>query len=142
MPWDLLSDVLLVLGVWGVLVVLGVPASLAVHPHVVGPAGLRVRHGARLAVDVPWEAVAAVRRTRRSRDGRTVQVDGGTLHVVVANQTTVEVDLARPVPVTLPDGRAVRVSGLRFHADDAAGLVAAVRARLITSRPRPEPAPE
>ena len=66
------------------------------HP---GLALLRLAQG-----DAP-SAAAAVRRVRRSRDGRTVQLSGHTLHVVVSGQTSVEVVLTRPVTVTLPRDR-------------------------------------
>ena len=128
-PW--LRVVLLVLGVWGAVLVLGMLAGVIVHPHTTGPSGLRVRHGAGLDVRIPWDVVAGARRVRRSRDGRTVQVDGATLYVVVSNQTTVEVTLNRPVTVALTEGRTAEITEIRFHADDAAGLVAAVRARAV-----------
>jgi hypothetical protein len=47
----------------------------------------------------------------------------------VSGQTTVEVALRRPVVVTLPGGRSAAITEVRFHADDAAGLVAAARAK-------------
>jgi hypothetical protein len=102
-PWprQWLRVVLLILGVWGALLVLGMLAGVIVHPHTAGPSGLRVRYGAGLDVRIPWDAVAGARRVRRSRDGRTVQVEEATLHVVVSNQTTVEVTLNRDVTVAL-----------------------------------------
>ncbi|HXV94638.1 MAG TPA: hypothetical protein VD813_15140 [Pseudonocardia sp.] len=127
LPW--LRVVLLVLGVWGAVFMLGMLAAVTVRPHVVGPSGLRVRYGTILDVLVPWDAVAAVRRLRRSREGRTLQLDGATLHVLISHETTVVVTLSRPVPVTLPRDRTAEVTELRFHADDAAGLVAAARVR-------------
>ncbi|WP_219416802.1 hypothetical protein [Pseudonocardia nigra] len=129
-PWPWLRPVLLVIGVWGTLEVLGMLAAITIHPHVVGAAGLRIRNGVSLDVHIPWDAVAGVRRVRRTRDGRGVQLDGSTLHVVVADQTTVEVTLARPLPVTLPRNRTAEITEVRLHADDAAGFVAAARARV------------
>lgn len=127
LPWPSVRMVLLVVGVWGTALVLGMLAAVTVHPHVVGPSGLRVRHGLSLDVHVPWDAVAGVRRVRRSRDGRTVQLDGRALHVVVSGQTTVEVTFTRPVTVTLPRDRTAEITELHLHADDAAGMVAAAR---------------
>jgi hypothetical protein len=130
LPWQWLRPAMLVLGIWGAVFMAGMLAGLLVHPHAVGPEGLRIRSGPGLDVRVPWDAVTSVRRVRRSRDGRTVQLDGATLHVVVSGQTTVEVDLRRPVAVTLPGARTAEITALRFHADDAAGLVAAARERV------------
>jgi hypothetical protein len=127
-PWPAPRRALLVLGIWGTLLMLGMLAAITVHPHVVGESGLRVRYSTSLDVHIPWDAIAGVKRTRRSRDGRTVQLDGGTLHVAISGQTTVDVALARPVPVTVR-GNTAQITQLRLHADDAAGLVAAIRAR-------------
>ncbi len=127
--WPVPRLILLVLGIWGALFVLGLLAAVTVRPHVVAPSGLRVRHGTSLDVHVPWDAVASAGRLRRSGDGRTVQVVGGTLHVLVSGQTTVVVTLHRPVPATVR-GTRVDLTELRFHADDAAGMVAAIRGRM------------
>jgi hypothetical protein len=105
-------------------------AAVTVHPHVLGPSGLRIRHGTSLDVHIPWDAVIGVRHVRRSRDGsRSVQADGTTLHVLVSKQTTVEIRVARPVTVALPRDRTAEITVVCLYADDSAGLVAAVRAR-------------
>lgn len=127
--WPAPRLVLLVLGIWGALFVLGLLAAVTVRPHVVEPSGLRIRHGVSLDVHVPWDAVASAGRLRRGGDGRTVQVVDGTLHVLVSGQTTVVVTLHRPVPATVRGSR-VELTELRFHADDAAGMVAAIRGRM------------
>ncbi|GAA2441707.1 hypothetical protein [Streptomyces macrosporus] len=129
-PWRWLRLLVLALGVWGVVWMLGVLAAVTVRPHVVAPSGLWVRYGSGLDVRIPWDAVAGARHLRAGRDGRTVQVDGDTLYVQVSHQTTVEVALARPVAVALPRGRTAEVTAVRLHADDAAGLVTAVRERV------------
>ncbi|GAA4694375.1 hypothetical protein GCM10023215_34970 [Pseudonocardia yuanmonensis] len=130
-PWSeaftWLRVLLLVTGVWGLFFAVGILAGVTVHPHVVGPGGLRVRAGRAVDVRVPWPAVARVRQVRRTRDGRSVQVDDGVLHLPVGNQTTVEMLLGEPVTVRLPRRGAVTLTAVHLHADDAAGLVAAVR---------------
>lgn len=130
LPWPSLRPVVLVLGVWRTVLVLGLLAGMLVHPHAMGPSGLRVRHGAGVDVRIPWDAVAGVRRVRRSRDGRGVQVEGAVLHVVAAGQTTVEVVLRHPFAVTLSGARTATIKELRFHADDSAGFVTAARVRV------------
>jgi hypothetical protein len=126
-PWTWLRFTVLILGVWGTVWMLGMLAAVTVHPHVAGPSGLRVRHGTSLDVHIPWDAVTGARQLFCSRDGRTVQLDGDTLYVLVAKQSTVEITLARPVPVTLPRDHTAEITRLRLHADDAAALVATVR---------------
>lgn len=127
-PWPTVRAVLFVLGVWGVVLVLGLLAALTVRPHLVGPAGVRVRSGTNWEVLVPWDAVADVRAVRRTRDGRGAQLDGDALHVVVADQTTVEIALSRPLAVRLPGGATGEVTRVTLYADQPRGLVAAARA--------------
>lgn len=128
-PWQWLRILVLALGLWGAVWMLGILAAVTVRPHAVTPSGLRVRYGSTLDVRLPWDAVGGARRLVSSRDGRTVQAEDGTLHVLVSHQTTVEVTLTRPVAVPLPRGRGAEVSAVRLHADDAEGLVRAVRER-------------
>ncbi|MFJ5552290.1 hypothetical protein [Streptomyces sp. NPDC093225] len=136
-PWPAVHRVVLVLDVYGVLIVLAMHAACVTRPHVVRPDGsLRVRYGALFDLEVPADAVAAVRVERRYPEGRLVQVDeDGVLDLVVGSQTTVTVELARPLPYVRPLGARGEATGLRFHADDPAALVAAVRAgRAPTGR--------
>lgn len=130
LPWPAVRLVADVLGVWGLVWMLGFRAGFAMHPHAVGPAGLRIRQGAGTDLTVPWEAVGSVavrERTRNSSGG--VQRDGDVLHVVVASRTNVDVQLRRPL--AYQDGE---VTGLRFLADDPRGLVARARDRLAAAR--------
>lgn len=128
-PWQWLRFTFLALGIWGVTLMLGLLAAVTVLPHVAGPAGLRVRHGHSLDAHVPWDAVAAARVTRGSRDGRSVQVADGVLYMLATSQYAVEVRLGRPVTVRLPGDRHAEVTAVRLHTDDPAALVAEVRSR-------------
>jgi hypothetical protein len=129
-PWPVVRLALLVVGVWGVVVVLGMLAAMTVRPHLVGPAGVRVRSGPAWEALLPWDAVARVRVVRRTRDGGSVQHDGDALHVIAGFQTTVEIALARPVAVALPRGGEVEVTRVALYADDPRGFAAAVREHL------------
>jgi hypothetical protein len=126
-PWRPLRAVLLVLGLWGVAFVLGLLAAMTVRPHLVGPAGIRVRYGPDWEALLPWAAVADVRAVRRSREGRGVQRDGDALHVVVGDQTTVEITLAQPLALRPPRGDEAEVARVTLYADDPRGFAAAVR---------------
>lgn len=113
---------------------LGLAASLTVHPHLVGDSGLHVRYGAGSDITVPWDAIATIGVRERSRDrSRTVQLDrderGSVLNVVIASRTNVDVTLRRPLVLPLRKG-AEPVTGLRLYADDARGLVRRVREQL------------
>lgn len=131
-PWEVPRIVLLVLGIWGVVWMFGMLAAVTVRPHVVGPGVLLVRNSLSVAVPIPLDAVAAIRQVRERREGRSVQVEENTLHVLVMNESTVEVTLNRPVAVRLSETRRPEVTAVRFHADDARGLVAALRADLAS----------
>jgi hypothetical protein len=134
--WLWLRITLLAVGIWGVMFALGMVAGVIVHPHTVGPEGVRIRSGPRLDVRVP--AVERARAVRRTRDGRSVQVEDGILYLPAASQTTVELVLNAPIEVDLPTGAAT-VRAIHLHADDAAGFVRAIREQ---AGERSTPAPE
>ncbi|GAB1690284.1 hypothetical protein [Krasilnikovia sp. M28-CT-15] len=132
LPWEGLRRTVLVLGVYGLLWMIGLMAMLRIHPHVAGPAGLRVRNGATLEFLVPWDAVESVRARYRSLDSnRTVhleQADSGTvLSVGAGRQTSVDVVLRRPLAIDLPAGRTENVGEIRLYADEPDALVALTR---------------
>src|SRR4051812_590969 len=54
LPWRgvrLLADIA---GIWGLVWMLGLMASVRGYPHVVSDAGLRIRSGGTISIDVPW----------------------------------------------------------------------------------------
>ncbi|MET8573168.1 hypothetical protein [Streptomyces sp. NPDC004783] len=136
-PWPLVHAVLLVVDVYGVVLVLALHASCVVRPHVVGTDGsLRIRYGALFDLRVPGSAVAAAQVERRSADGGPVRPSGdGLLDLAVGGQTTVTVELTRPVEFVRPLGRRGFARTLRFHADDPRATVAA----LTRARTHPSP---
>ncbi|HEX2072343.1 MAG TPA: hypothetical protein VHF92_01045 [Geodermatophilus sp.] len=99
LPWPPARSILLLVGVYGLLWMVGRLAGLKVYPHLVDPAGLRVRYGATVEVLLPWEEIA------------------------VSHQTTVDVVLRRPLPLLAARGDADPVAEVRLHADDPAALV-------------------
>jgi hypothetical protein len=143
LPWHVAQAASLVIGVWGLLWMLGLLASLHVYPHLVTDDGLRVRYGAHLDVHVPWAAVRSVSAHRRDLPSqRSVQVvettGGAVLHAVVASQTSVDVVLDEPLTVDLPRGRGT-VTQVRLHADDPRALVSAARTHLAAGDRGPSP---
>ena len=131
-PWESVRTPVLVLGVWGLLWMLGMLASLRVHPHLVSEEQLRVRYGALTDVRVPWDAVAQVRRDRRDHPGgiRSVFLDDDRLAVAVGAETNVVLTLSRPVEVRTPSTGTVEVREVALLVDDPAAFVTATRARL------------
>jgi hypothetical protein len=123
--WLWLRITLLVVGVWGVTFALGMVAGVLVHPHTVGPDGVRIRGGRSLDVRLPAASIARVRAARRTRDGKSVQVDDGVLHLPMASQTTVEITLTEPRTLTVPRLGEVTVRAIHLYADDATGFARA-----------------
>jgi len=138
LPWDSARLALLFLGVWGLVWMVGLLASLYVHPHLVGPRGLRVRSGASHSIALLWEQVHSISYQRRdvSASIRTLQlraVEGGVdLQVVVSDQVNVRVRLHEPTVVSTAKGD-LEILELSFFADDPRPLVAHAR-QLLAAR--------
>ncbi|MDH6543267.1 hypothetical protein [Streptomyces sp. SPB4] len=128
-PWPAVHRVVLVLDVYGVLLVLALHAACVTRPHVVRPDGsLRIRYGALFDLAVPPDAVASVRVERRYPEGRLVTLsEDGVLDLIVGSQTTVTLELNRPLEFRRPLGARASARTIRFHADDPKALVGAVR---------------
>lgn len=128
-PWPAVHRVVLVLDVYGILLVLALHAACVTRPHVVRADGsLRIRYGALFDLAVPPDAVASVRVDRRYPEGRLVTVsEDGVLDLIVGGQTTVTVELNRPLGFTRPLGARGEARTIRFHADDPRALVSALR---------------
>ncbi|MFG2225088.1 hypothetical protein [Streptomyces sp. NPDC048644] len=128
-PWPTVHRVVLVLDLYGVLLVLALHAACVTRPHVVRPDGsLRIRYGALFDLSVPPDAVASVRVDRRYPEGRLVSLsDEGVLDLIVGSQTSVTLELNRPLPFTRPLGARGEARTIRFHADDPRALVGALR---------------
>jgi hypothetical protein len=118
LPWETVRLAADILGIWGLMWMLGFTASHYVYPHVISTAGLRLRSGHHVAVDVPWEAVAGAGTRERSVDGnRSLIHQDGVLLVPMGSRTNVEVRLARPLEVVVR-GETVEVAEVRFFADE------------------------
>ncbi|MCP9992778.1 hypothetical protein ACF09G_04290 [Streptomyces albogriseolus] len=122
--WPTLHAVVLFLDVYTVVLVVALHAASAVRPHVVGPDGLRVRRAVLVDLRIPRERIASVRRELRM----THEPADGELNLAVGSRTTVTVELAEPVAHRSFLGRTRDVRVVRFHADDAEGLVRALAA--------------
>lgn len=107
-----LDSVLLIVGIWGLVVVVGLIAALVVHPHVLAPAQLRLRFGFWQEVIVPRAAIRSSRVQLGSAD-RGVRAVDGVGSICAAGTVNVYVELASPIWI---DGRQVR--SLRLWVDD------------------------
>ncbi|MET9757603.1 hypothetical protein ABZ016_00875 [Streptomyces sp. NPDC006372] len=122
--WPTVHAVLLFLDVYGVVVVVGLHASSVVRPHVLDVDGgsLRIRRYVHVDLRVPLERIGSVRRELRMTHERAA----GELDVEVGSQTSVTLELTEPVTHVGFFGGRREVRVVRFHADDADGLVRAL----------------
>jgi hypothetical protein len=133
LPWPVVRGISVVVGCSGLFWMVGLLATMRVHPHLVGPDGLRIRNSITLDLPLAWSDVASVRaRPRSMPPGGQTQVEDGVLSLGMASGTTVDVVLARPLVVPVKKTRGEPVTQIRFHADDADGLIAAAGAFLHT----------
>ncbi|MGW0521544.1 hypothetical protein [Crossiella sp. NPDC003009] len=123
-PWLWLRLVLLAIGAYGLLWVLGLLAATRVYPHAVGPAELRLRFACFTEVVVPLIKLGAVRKEFCGRHERMIEVDGGTLSFASLGTTGVLVELTEPHEVDLGKRGRHRIERIRLHADDPAAAVA------------------
>ena len=133
--WPAVERVVLVLDVYTVLMVVGLHAASVVHPHLLTPEALVVRNGVRLEQRIPLDAIKSVRGDTRYLHDRTATAE---LDVPIGSQTSVTVELAEPLAHFTLLGRRREVSVVRFHADDATGLVR----QLTQARTAPSPSPD
>jgi hypothetical protein len=134
LPWQTARIISWIVGGYGLFWMIGLLATLRVYPHVVGPAGLRIRNGTTLDVVLPWDAIGEIRLRRRSMPpGGSIQIDeerdARILSIGVGSQTSVDVLLSRPMTVAVAKTRGAPVTQIRFHADDPDAVVAAARDR-------------
>ena len=131
-PWHGVRLTGLALGVWGLLWMLGMLASLRVHPHLFDSSTLRVRNGPSIDVAVPWAAIDSL-STRRAdlpssaRSLQPVDTDRGThLRIGVSGQVNVHAQLTEPLDVHTPRGPMTIVE-LSFLVDDPREFVREAR---------------
>ncbi len=131
LPWPAVRYSLLALGVWGLLWMLGLLASLRTNPHVVSEAGLRLRSGFQFDASIPWEEISAI-RLRRSTAQRKLQIEQNQTGASVALQSTnnVEVIFREPVSLRFLDGRQANVDAIHFYADSPTALLTAAQPHL------------
>lgn len=127
-PYPIAHLVMLLLDLYTVFLVLGLHAAAVTRPHVVGPGELRIRRGAGLDLRIPRELIVSARHDLRFPDANTS--DDGVLDVAIASQTSITVELARPVTAVSLWGRRRQVRTIRCHADEPQTAVAAIKKQL------------
>ena len=140
-PWESVRLALLVVGVWGLVWMIGLLASLWVHPHLLTPDRLVVRNGASHRVELPWERIASVAvRTEDMESSvwtlQPVTGERGTdLNVATGAQVNVHAVLVDPTVVATAKGP-MEIVELSFYADEPRALVASAKSRLASAHDR------
>jgi hypothetical protein len=125
-PWETVRFIVDLLGIYSFVWMVGLLAVMKVHPHLVTPAGLRIRYAASVDFIVPWEAIATVGSRIRDHQGtRTVRFEDSTLAIGVSSQTNVDVVLHEPMVLPVPKTGGEPVAAIRVYADDPKALTAA-----------------
>lgn len=101
------------LSLYGIIWLVGDYRAIRSRPHVIGHGGLRVRCGLRWDVDLPWDRVASIRRTR------VPPTDDGYLNAVPLGTPRYLVELSEPVRATGPYGTTREVRSVGILVDDA-----------------------
>ena len=138
LPWEGVRRAFLGLGVWGLVWMLGLLASLRIYPHLVSASGFRARYSFDVDVMIPWEAITEVRARRRSlRSSRKVQFERtettSILNIAISSTTNVEFVLREPMTVRLPRGSET-IAELHVYADEPLTLVEQARVRMLEAR--------
>jgi hypothetical protein len=132
--WTYVRVPLLALSIWGLVFMLGLLFGMLVRPHAVGPDGIRLRSGSEVDIPIGWHDVHSVtrRKTVVQEKTPTVTADANgqaTLHLRVQNETNVEIQLERAMPLRLPHGTE-NVSRVNLYADDPAAFLTEARRYL------------
>lgn len=131
LPWATVRYSLLVLGVWGVLWMLGLLASIRTYLHVIDKTGLRLRSGFQFDAAIPWEEISGV-RLRRSSSERKLRIERNQSGATVALQGTnnPEVTFREPVLIGFSRWPAGERRRDRFYAASPTALLSAAQSHL------------
>lgn len=136
--WLPIRIAFLALGIWGLTWMLGLLCAYFSRPHVVGPAGIRVRDGLEIDLDLPWDVITSVRIIEyRSMEKSPRFFDDNEDRVCalrIADATNLEIRFEAATPLRLPGlpprGGVHECTVLRFWADEPEALLSEVRAQI------------
>ena len=136
-PWGWLKWVLLILGIYGILWLLGLYASLVTLPHRLEETGLRLRHGVFAEGFVPYEEIEDAVRTDRkapnSGDGLSHAPGEDALYLTTGGRTDVTLRLRVPRSIDGCLKESTPACLVHLAADDPGRLAWELRRRLGAS---------
>ncbi|MGH2598562.1 MAG: hypothetical protein ACRDJ9_04155 [Dehalococcoidia bacterium] len=122
LSWAWLRVLLLILGIYGVIWLLGIWASMSVLPHQVEQTDLRLRYGLLAEAQIPYEVIRSVEQERRRwtglRDGPHPVSEPDALAIAVGGQTAVVLRLDAPCTIERAFGRSLTASVIHVAVDD------------------------
>lgn len=130
--WPWVRIPLLIAGIWGVTWMVGLLFGYLTRPHAVGPAGIRARLGADIDLNLEWDIVQSVERSRDVVEKAPMFGDeshGRTLALRMQNETNILVILERPATVSI-HGVSAEIDAARMWVDDLDGFMTAVRTHM------------
>jgi len=131
LPWETVRFLVDLAGAYSLFWMLGLLASIKVHPHLATPTGLRVRYGASVDFTIPWEEIATVSSRIRSLQGnRTVRFEDSIVHIGIGNQTNIDIVLREPLVLPLPRTGGEPVTEVHIYADDPKAVIAEVKRKM------------
>lgn len=131
-PWPWVRIPLLIAGIWGLTWMIGLLFGFFTRPHAVGPEGIRARYSSEVDIDLPWDAVLSVERSRDVEEKAPKVRDephGRTLALRMQHETNVLIVLEHPVTAHLGDDR-YEIDAVRLWVDDIDGFMTAVRTHI------------
>ena len=146
-PWPWLRLLLLVAAIYSFVWLLGFYASLVVLPHRLEPGTLHLRYGALAEGRIPYAAIAAAERARRSapggRDGARVADEGGAsvLYLAVGGRTDLTLRLRESQTFCGLRGPTPPVQTVHLATDDPDRLLRALAERVGAALPPGAPQP-
>ena len=136
-PWGWVKWALLILGIYAILWLLGLYASLVALPHRLEATGLRVRYGAFMQGFVPYEEIEdTVREDRKAPsfgDGLEHVPDEDALYLSTGGKTDVTLRLRAPLSVDGFLKKSAPARLIHLAADDPERLARELRRRVETS---------
>ena len=138
-PWAWLRLLLLVLGVYALLWMFGLYASLVTLPHHLEEGGLRLRHGAVAEGFVPFSEMAAVERTQRRApgpgDGLQTDPEEDEIYLSTGGRTDLTLRLRSPHAVQGLFRSAGPSPTIHLAADEPEKLASKLRERIGAGTP-------
>ncbi len=133
-PWAWVRWGVALVGVYGVLWIAGLQASLVTLPHRIACDGLRLHYGVLARAHIPYAAITSVALERRKapgkRDGLYISADDDAAFLQVGGETDVALQLATPYKLRGLRGPTHPVMCIYLAADDAPRFVRTVRQHL------------